>query len=550
MIIHELVQGSPEWLAYRREKLNASDAPAMLGCSPYTSRDQLIKQMALGTEQVISKATQKIFDDGHLFEALARPLAEAIIAEDLYPVTGSEGVYSASFDGLNILQDVAFEHKTLNEALREVMTPDCTGADLPKVYRVQMEQQCMVSGCSRVLFMASKWEKDGDGNYQLVEERHCWYAPDLALREEIIKGWEIFLDDVKNYVHVEKAEVVAEAVIDLPSLIVRVTGELSITDNYAQFGADLNAYLDRINRTPETDQDFANLETAVKVLKKTESALDKSEELFMSQVQAVDLLKRTKDMLHKLARDHRLLFEKLIKSEKDNRRSAIIAKAKADLAEHVAAINATMERPFLQEPVADFAGAIKGKSSIDSIQNAVNSELARAKIEVNTLADTVRANLALLASEASEHKFLFADVRDIIQKNTDDLANLIKMRIAEHDKAEQEKIARIRAEEQAKAEAKAKADAEENNKRVAEGERAKLERAVGRATAEMAESTIEPSRKAQQAAVNFEGAEQLPTERAKPSKHEMVIVLSEHFEVEREVAEGWLIELAESLVIN
>ena len=34
MQVHTLIQGSPEWAAYRREHFNASDAPAMLGISP------------------------------------------------------------------------------------------------------------------------------------------------------------------------------------------------------------------------------------------------------------------------------------------------------------------------------------------------------------------------------------------------------------------------------------------------------------------------------------------------------------------------------------
>jgi hypothetical protein len=36
--IHNLIQGSPQWLAYRAQHFNASDAPAMMGVSPYKSR--------------------------------------------------------------------------------------------------------------------------------------------------------------------------------------------------------------------------------------------------------------------------------------------------------------------------------------------------------------------------------------------------------------------------------------------------------------------------------------------------------------------------------
>ena len=185
MITHSLIQGSSDWKAYRVKHFNASDAPAMLGCSAYKSRSELIAELASGLVAEVDAGTQRRFDDGHRYEALARPVAEGIIGEDLYPVVGSEGVYSASFDGLTLGEDIGFEHKSLNEELRAVfadidtMNPEhretSAGTLLPKMYRVQMEQQCMVSGAGRILFMASKWEGE-----QLVEEHRFDRASELS----------------------------------------------------------------------------------------------------------------------------------------------------------------------------------------------------------------------------------------------------------------------------------------------------------------------------------------------------------------------------------
>ncbi|HTH10950.1 MAG TPA: endonuclease, partial [Acidovorax sp.] len=87
MITHELKQGTPEWLAYRTAHDNASDAPAMMSESSYKTREQLIAEAATGIVPEVNAATQRLFDSGHRFEALARPLAEAIIEQDLYPCT-------------------------------------------------------------------------------------------------------------------------------------------------------------------------------------------------------------------------------------------------------------------------------------------------------------------------------------------------------------------------------------------------------------------------------------------------------------------------------
>ena len=185
MTTHNLIQGSPEWLAYRAQHFNGSDAPAMLDCSPYMSRNELLTRTKTGIGPEVDAATQRRFDDGHRFEALARPLAEAIVGEDLYPVTGSLGKLSASFDGLTVMGDVAFEHKSLNDSLRYTPWDEGNGDHLPLHYRAQMEHQLLVSGAQRVLFMASKWNGD-----TLVEERHCWYVSDPELRAKIVAGWQ------------------------------------------------------------------------------------------------------------------------------------------------------------------------------------------------------------------------------------------------------------------------------------------------------------------------------------------------------------------------
>ena len=63
MKIHSLVQGTPEWHAHREAFFNASDAPAMLDCSPHKSRTQLLNEVVSGIKSEINLFTQKIFDD-------------------------------------------------------------------------------------------------------------------------------------------------------------------------------------------------------------------------------------------------------------------------------------------------------------------------------------------------------------------------------------------------------------------------------------------------------------------------------------------------------
>ena len=50
----DLVQGSDQWHAHRAKHFNASEAPAMMGMSQYTSRDALLKEKATGIAPEIS----------------------------------------------------------------------------------------------------------------------------------------------------------------------------------------------------------------------------------------------------------------------------------------------------------------------------------------------------------------------------------------------------------------------------------------------------------------------------------------------------------------
>ena len=48
MKIVNLTQGTPEWHAHRARHFNASDAPAMMGCNPYMTRAQLLRELHTG----------------------------------------------------------------------------------------------------------------------------------------------------------------------------------------------------------------------------------------------------------------------------------------------------------------------------------------------------------------------------------------------------------------------------------------------------------------------------------------------------------------------
>lgn len=456
MIIVNLVQGTPEWHAHRANHLNASEAPVMLGEFPSVSRSELLKVRATGVAQEISWFLQKIFDDGHRFEALARPLAEQIIGEDLYPVVGVNGKLSASFDGLNMMETTAFEHKTLNAVLRECMVDGCTGADLPLYHQIQMEQQCMVGDeVERVLFMASEW----DENDQLIEERHCWYYPNPELRARIVPGWEQFEADVCSFQVVPVAEpVVGKAPDQLPALRIELSGMVKAS-NLAEFRAHAMKVLSGINRNLQSDADFADAEQTVKWAKSAEEKLDAAKEHALSQTADIEAVFRTVDDVKAETRRVRLELEKLVAKRKDERRIEIVQAGRSDVQAHYDQINATLGQHGITFPaqavINELGAAIKGKRSFTAMEDEVSTTAANIKIAASQQAERIRANVAIL-NEHALHAFLFQDrVQLCASKAPDDLRNLVATRISQHQQAEQQRVeaerARIRQEEEARA---------------------------------------------------------------------------------------------------
>lgn len=452
MKTEQFIQGSPEWLAHRATHFNASDAPAMMGVSPYKTRAELLRELHTGVTAEVDIATQKRFDEGHRAEALARPLAEEIIGEELYPVTGSSGRLSSSFDGLTLDECMAFEHKALNDELRaafRAMGPNDDDAAcrlLPVHHRVQMEQQLHVSAAERVLFMASAWTADD----ALIEQRHCWYYPDAELRAAILNGWAQFERDLAAYVPPAAAPLVVAAPVErLPAAVIKTSGALSVLSNLTELIPQAREYVARIPTAPSTDQEFADCDAACKRLKEVEDALDAAVANALASVGDIEAMQRAAADLKNILRPARLTTQKLVAARKEQIRVEAVQGGRDALAAHMAALNRRLDPRinYMPNVVADFAGAIKGRSNIDSLRNAIDTELARAKIAADSAARSIRSNAFAFKTRAAGFEFLFADLAQLVLRPAEDFCVLVDARIDKHKAAELERESKRQAEE-------------------------------------------------------------------------------------------------------
>lgn len=465
----DCAQGTPEWHEARREHYRtASSASKMMGARG--RRDDLIAQVVTGIEEEHDEATLARFARGHEIEAMARPLAEEIIEETLYPVTAisDDGYLLGSFDGLTISETKAWECKSWNEKKVSVMRAGSAQDSLdsiPVEDRYQVKQLLALMGpYSKVLYMVT------DGTPQRCE--YVWVYATGNEDREMRANWAQFDVDVEAYrgrgdvIPAYTPAPVATAHEYLPAITIQAMGTLTVRDNLSQFGDALTAYLERMPRQPKTDQEFADLEDAVKRLKLAEEALDAAESGALAQASDIDDMRRQVEHWRGLAKSSRLMFEKLVKTEKEARRAALVMKAHEEMRQHRDALNKRIGGAWMPITPHNFGEVVKGLKSIKSMEDKLNTAVAHAKVADDALANTIQANHKAMMDTG--RAMLFNDFDRVCQKSTEDFTNLLASRIQAdearlqeaRDQAIKAESARLLAEAEAKARAEAQAQAQ------------------------------------------------------------------------------------------
>lgn len=136
--------------------------------------------------------------------------------------------------------------------------------------------------------------------------------------------------------------------------------------------------------------------------------------------------------------------------------------AEEEFSAHLQKLNRRLRVVSLPEVTCDITGAMKGKRTIASLEDAASTAVANAKVEANQWAEKIEANLTVIAELGKDHLYLFSDQQRLVMMEAKDLGELINARVVAHEadaKARAEAAAemereRIRQEEQAKAAAK------------------------------------------------------------------------------------------------
>tara|TARA_R110000787_G_scaffold194120_1_gene305686 strand:- start:8706 stop:10250 length:1545 start_codon:yes stop_codon:yes gene_type:complete len=511
MIIIKQQQGSDEWKANRQNQRNASEASMIMGVHSNVKRDQLLHMKATATEQEFSGFVQKfVLDKGHEVEALARPIVEKRIGEELFPRVGKtdDGYLHSSFDGLNFPRTIVWECKQWNKQ----KAADVSNQIVPECDYWQVVQEMEVSGAELAVYTVTDGTEENTISVEMKRP-----VDDI---KKLYRAWAQFDEDLESYKTKlangeikQTVQAQAEVLLDLPAITYEMNG-LALTSNFDKFKEQARELIKKSREPLVTDDDFATAESLVKVFKSAEDKLSGLSEQVIGEVSDIDAFIKELKQVSEGMRQARLSTEKQVKAEKENRRQEIINKAQHDLNNHIQAQQAKLDGYALPTYNADFAGAMKGKKTIESLQSAANDCLANAKIAISQRADEIQRNLKSFAELATDHKLLFADLQQLLWKEEGDFISAVKSRIADHKEAERIK------EEAAKAVKQPEPEPEE-----------------------LPLAAEKPALKQQVNAV-MDSKQTKPVQKTRPSDTELSKVIADHYDVPISIARLWLKEMA------
>ena len=444
----QVTQGSTQWLDLRRQYDTASECPVMMGASKYQTRADLMRQKATGITPDVDPRQQALYDRGHATEGASRDILEEKTGEAFYPVTAVDEARKllASVDGITMDDSTLFEHKLYSQSL----AAQVQAGDLDPHYYWQLEQQLLVTGAEKVIFVCSDGTPD---NWAQMEYRA---VPGRA--DQLIAGWKQFNEDLAAYIP-SPADVVVipKAASSLPIVFdMRVEGKI-VSCNVEQYKPAALAFIAEINTKLTTDQHFADAKADATFCRDSADKLELAIEQALGQMGDINTAINTVREIAAAFDAKGLALEKLVESQTKAIKESHVLRGQAALKAHIDALNTRLGKPYMPTVAADFGTTVKNKRTVESLRNSVDTELARAKIAASEIADRIHANRedlkpGLGAIPGDDWISLFPDFAQVCTKSTEDFRNLRIARVeAERQRREAARSA-IRAEEQAKAE--------------------------------------------------------------------------------------------------
>ncbi|MBN6744330.1 YqaJ viral recombinase family protein [Acidithiobacillus ferrooxidans] len=190
-LIDDMDQNTDAWLEWRQSGLGGSDAPIIMGVSPFKKPRTLWAEKLGAEREPINEFQEAIMQRGHDLEPYARDAVNDMLGEFFVPMCGEHDQHPwmlTSFDGVSENGETILEIKCPGElGYQSVVESD----QVPEHYWPQVQHQLAVSGAARCIFAVYRPEISPEPH--LIE-----VFPDLAYIEGLIRIERGFWEAVAN----------------------------------------------------------------------------------------------------------------------------------------------------------------------------------------------------------------------------------------------------------------------------------------------------------------------------------------------------------------
>ncbi len=190
-----MIQGSNEWLEWRREGIGSSDAPVIMGVSPWTSPYQLWREKL---QIDPPKSENSAMARGKELEPRIRREFTRMTHWQVEPDTAIHADYPwmrASFDGINWETKELIEIKTVNQKDHDIARDGIVNGTVPDKYYPQLQHLLAVAGVrfKRICYV-SYCESDPNTQLLIIS-----VARDDAYIAKLIEAECKFMERIKNF---------------------------------------------------------------------------------------------------------------------------------------------------------------------------------------------------------------------------------------------------------------------------------------------------------------------------------------------------------------
>lgn len=178
-----------KWLEWRRKGIGASDAPIIMGVSPWTTPYDLLMQKVEGKEIEETFAMKRGID----LEDTARQRAEEMLGVFLFPKYCEHRKYPwmlASLDGIDLDEKIMIEIKCTSKKNHLLAKK----GEVPKHYYPQLQHQLEVSGLSKMIYFSF----DGEEGIILEVEKNEKYISEMIEKEKFFYEYMEKITKIRN----------------------------------------------------------------------------------------------------------------------------------------------------------------------------------------------------------------------------------------------------------------------------------------------------------------------------------------------------------------